>query len=453
MPKSFAQKVFGQTLLKATQLTSKGQLMDATRMIQRALANLSPLPVSQPVTPKAVNPAAPVTSRKAVNDDDIIDVQAHDVTARSGTSPDAPGVLKEATEAFKQAFFPSHQDKTERPPSPPSTEPDQAAPAPRADNTVYQPTAAPEAAAQPSAGYVRRPSAFTEGTTQFKGEQYPYRFYLPAGPNTAGASVATKMPLVVLLHGCKQDALDFAAGTEMNLLADQQQFAVLYPQQISKANAGSCWNWFETGHQTRSGEPGMIAALVKKIVAASHDGLSIDPDRIYIAGLSAGGAMATITAGLFPELFAAVGVHSGLAAGSANNMIGAFSAMRRGKHAGEPAANAVPTIVFHGTQDQTVHPDNGDHISVGALAALKKAGVVLEKTETKVSSKDDKLASRIVYHDASGKAHVEHWQVSQGGHAWFGGSAAGSYTDPQAPSASKAMLAFFMQHRQTLPKT
>ena len=133
-------------------------------------------------------------------------------------------------------------------------------------------------------------------------------------------------------------------------------------------------------------------------------------------------------------------------------MIGAFSAMRRGKHAGEPAANAVPTIVFHGTQDQTVHPDNGDHISVGALAALKKAGVVVEKTETKVNSKGDKPASRTVYHDASGKAHVEHWQVSQGGHAWFGGSAAGSYTDPQAPSASKAMLAFFMQHSQTLPK-
>ena len=449
MPKSFAQKLFGQTLLKATQLTGKGQLMDATRLIQRALGNLNPLPVSQPVAPKAANPAAPVTSRKAVNDDDIIDVQAHEVTARSGTSPASPGVLKEATEAFKQAFFPSHQDNAAKPANAPFTRPDQAAPAQRADNAFDAPSAAPEAATQTPASYVRRPSAFTEGVTQFKGDQYPYRLYLPAGPKSADASAATKMPLVVLLHGCKQDALDFATGTEMNGLGDQQQFAVLYPQQISKANAGSCWNWFETENQTRSGEPGMIAALVKKIVAASYDGLSIDPDRIYIAGLSAGGAMATITAGLYPEVFAAVGVHSGLPAGSANSMIGAFSAMRRGNHAGEAAANAVPTIVFHGTQDQTVHPDNGEHISASALAALKKDGVVLEKTESKVSNQAGKPAVRTAYHDANGKAHVEHWQVSQGGHAWFGGAAAGSYTDPQAPSASKAMLAFFLQHKKS----
>lgn len=418
MPKSFAQKLFGQTMLKATRLTGKGQLMDATRMIQRALASLNPLPANQtanqPFAEPDARPVAPFTSREAVNDPDIIDVEAYDITPR------------------RQA------------PTVPVDQPETARPAP------------PSAGAEPSkpvaaspVDQARRPSAFTEGSIQFKGDHYPYRLYLPAGPSTGAATAGAAMPLVVLLHGCKQDALDFSKGTGMNVLADQQQFAVLYPQQIAKANAGSCWNWFETEHQSRSGEPGMIAALVKKMLEADHDGLRIDANRVYIAGLSAGGAMATITAGLYPELFAAVGVHSGLPAGSANSMIGAFSAMRRGSSAGEPAANAIPTIVFHGAQDQTVHPDNGEHISASALAALKKSGVAFEKTETKVSSKGDKPAHRVVYQDASGKPLVEHWQVSNGGHAWFGGASAGSYTDPQAPSASQAMVAFFMQHSQT----
>lgn len=416
MTKSFTQKVFGQTLLKATRLTGKGQLMDATRLIQRALAGLNPLAANQPspnppVAEPASGPQSPFSSRRAVNDPNIIDVEVQDITARRNT-PQEPGDQPAAKGASPEIEL-------------------------------------PQTARETAFSYVRRPSAFSQGVTQFKNEQYPYRLYLPAGPETAATPAtpaATGLPLVVLLHGCKQDALDFATGTGMNALADEQQFAVLYPQQISKANAGSCWNWFETEHQGRSGEPGMIAALVKKILAASDDGLQIDPNRIYIAGLSAGGAMATITAGLYPELFAAVGVHSGLPAGSANSMIGAFSAMRRGNSAGQPSSSAVPTIIFHGAQDQTVHPDNGGHISASAVAALRKAGVALEKTESTVTSKGDKPAVRTAYQDISGKPHVEHWRVSEGGHAWFGGAAAGSYTDPKAPSASKAMLAFFLQH-------
>ncbi len=458
MPKSFTQKAFGQSLLKATRLTGKGQLMDATRMIQRALASLNPLPANQPVVAPAARPVAPV-SRKAVNDASIIDVEARDISGRPAAAPGMHDVLKEATDAIKEAFFPAQPDKAEKTASPASADqpaatdvPEQAAPLRPSTKTAVPEALLPETPAEAPASYVRRPSAFTQGTTQFKGDQYPYRLYLPAGPKTAAASGTawpTRLPLVVLLHGCKQDSLDFATGTQMNALADQQQFVVLYPEQISRANAGSCWNWFETEHQSRSGEPGMIAALVKKTLADSHGDLQIDTDRVYIAGLSAGGAMATITAGLYPELFAAVGVHSGLPAGSANSMIGAFSAMRRGSSAGQPAANAVPTIVFHGTQDKTVHPDNGEHISANALAALSKTGVVLEKTESQVNAKGDKPAGRTAYQDASGKSYVEHWVVSDGGHAWFGGAAAGSYTDPQAPSASKAMLAFFMQHSQT----
>ena len=423
MPKSFAQKVFGQTLLKATRLTGKGQLMDATRLIQRALASLNPLAANQPsanqpVAEPADSPTDSFTTRKAVNDPNIIDVEAHVIAGRHDTTK-------------------AQVDQ-----------PEPSMPAQPGDSALSPETASPETTRDAPSSDFRRPSAFNEGVTQFKSEQYPYRLYLPAGPKTAAAQAATGLPLVVMLHGCKQDALDFATGTGMNALADQLQFAVLYPQQISKANAGSCWNWFEVEHQSRSGEPGMIAALVKKTLATRHGDVQIDPDRIYIAGLSAGGAMATITAGLYPELFAAVGVHSGLPAGSAHSMIGAFSAMRRGSSAGEPAANAIPTIVFHGSQDKTVHPDNGEHISASALAALKNAAIVLEKAESQISSKGEKPASRTTYHDASGKPHVEHWRVSDGGHAWFGGAAAGSYTDPQAPSASKALLAFFLQHSQ-----
>ena len=413
MPKSFAQKLFGQTMLKATRLTGKGQLMDATRAIQRALANLNPLPANQPVAEPQTPPAAPFKTQKAVNDPIIIDVEAHDITPRRQTSPQS---------------FDEPADGVTSPPKPEA--------------------AMPEPAAASPASQARRPSSFTEGSIQFKGDLYPYRLYLPARPATNTAPADAAMPLVVLLHGCKQDALDFSRGTDMNALADQLQFAVLYPQQIAKANAGSCWNWFESDHQSRSGEPGMIAALVKRMLSADHDGLSIDANRVYIAGLSAGGAMAAITAGLYPELFAAVGVHSGLPAGSANSMIGAFSAMRRGSSAGEPASSAVPTIVFHGTQDQTVHPDNGDHISTSALAAQKKSGASLDKTESVVASKGDKAARRTAYADGSGKVQVEHWSVDGGGHAWFGGAAAGSYTDPQAPSASKAMVKFFLQHSQ-----
>ena len=287
----------------------------------------------------------------------------------------------------------------------------------------------------------QRNGGFTHHQFVFDGKTYPYRLYIPAAP-ALDANVARPMPLVVLLHGCKQDALDFSNGTAMNALAEEHQVMVLYPEQITSANAMRCWNWFEPSHQqAERGEPGMIAALTQKIVQ-QHSG---DPQRVYIAGLSAGGAMAAVVSSLYPDIFAAVGVHSGLAAGAAQDMVSAFAAMRSG--AKGRTAPVMPTIVFHGTADKTVHPDNGDHITDAALAALKASGLVLVKTQGTPGQKGAENAGRVVYSTADGKPYIENWRIDDGTHAWSGGDAAGSYTDPDGPSASAAMLAFFLRHR------
>ena len=287
----------------------------------------------------------------------------------------------------------------------------------------------------------QRNGGFTKHQFAFDGKTYPYRLYIPAAP-ALDASDNKPMPLVVLLHGCKQDALDFSNGTAMNALAEEHQVMVLYPEQITSANAMRCWNWFEPAHQKAArGEPGMIAALTQKIVQ-QH---GADPQRVYIAGLSAGGAMAAVVSSLYPDIFAAVGVHSGLAAGAAQDMVSAFAAMRSG--AKGRAAPVIPTIVFHGTADKTVHPDNGDHITDAALAALKASGLELVKTQNARGNKGEEKTGRVVYSTADGKPYIENWRIDNGAHAWSGGDAAGSYTDPDGPSASAAMLAFFLQHR------
>ena len=295
-----------------------------------------------------------------------------------------------------------------------------------------------------SPGLPRREASFTKHRFVFEGDTYPYRLYIPSAP-ASGVSDSRPMPLLVLLHGCKQDALDFSNGTAMNALAEDHQVMVLYPEQITSANAMRCWNWFEPSHQqAERGEPGMIAALTQKIIQ-KYDA---DPKRVYIAGLSAGGAMAAVVSGLHPDIFAAVGVHSGLAAGAARDMVSAFGAMRSG--AKGRAAPVIPTIVFHGSADKTVHPDNGEHITDAALAALKASGVKLVKTQStsgKSNENGEEKTDRVVYSTADGKPYIENWRIDGGPHAWSGGDAAGSYTDPDGPSASAALLAFFLQHR------
>lgn len=295
-----------------------------------------------------------------------------------------------------------------------------------------------------------RPASFTEHVFEFADASYDYRLFVPG--SAAISSAAPPLPLIVLLHGCKQDAADFAQGTAMNELAEQHQCLVLYAEQLSEANRMRCWNWFDTAHQTRdAGEPAMIAALTRSIVNSHH----ADPARVYIAGLSAGGAMAAVVAALYPEMFAAVGVHSGLPPGAATGVMSALSAMRRGarKTDADNGHDAfMPTIVFHGSADKTVHPDNGELVTDAALAAFDASGVALERTQHIEGSPNDtdgsRDATRTIYSAADGKPYVEHWVIETGPHAWSGGNPAGSFTDPEGPDASRAMLDFFLQHHK-----
>ena len=290
---------------------------------------------------------------------------------------------------------------------------------------------------------------FTQDHFVSHGQQYAYRLYIPAG-----VQAAQPVPVVVMLHGCKQDSADFARGTGMNTLADEHKFLVVYPEQRQKANAMRCWNWFEPAHQQRGkGEPAMIAALAAHVVAAHHG----DASRVYVAGLSAGGAMAALAGQLYPDVFAAVGVHSGLAPGAASDMPGAFSAMRKGRkgRAAAPAgggAGSLPTIVFHGTGDTTVHPGNADHVLQAALTGLRAGGLPLSETPAADAgtTPGTRSARRTAWLRPDGTPVVEHWTVAAGPHAWSGGSAAGSFTDPQGPSASQAMVAFFLRHRRAV---
>ena len=262
-----------------------------------------------------------------------------------------------------------------------------------------------------------------------------YRLYVPA------QKAAGPMPLIVMLHGCTQSPEDFAVGTGMNALAEKSGCLVAWPAQPQGANAQKCWNWFRPEDQSRDrGEPALIAGIVRDVLRD----YPADPGRVYIAGLSAGGAAAAILAAAYPDMFAGVGVHSGLPVGAARDVPQAFAAMRTGS-AGQGTALAVPTIVFHGLADTTVHPGNG--AAVVAQALQGRTG--LKQTRSSADSILGRSCRIIRNTDAKGCSVVEYWQIEGAGHAWAGGAQAGSYTDPQGPDASAEMLRFFLQHKKT----
>lgn len=278
-----------------------------------------------------------------------------------------------------------------------------------------------------------------------------YKLYIPASPAAGEA-----LPLLVMLHGCKQSPDDFAAGTRMNELAERLGFLVAYPGQASQANSSGCWNWFKPQDQGRDqGEPAVIAGITQE-VAAGH---AVDRRRIFVAGLSAGAAMAVVLGETYPDLYAAVGAHSGLPYGAAHDVPSAFAAMKGGKGslpgmaAGAPrrAANAVPTIVFHGDRDPTVDPCNGTQIVAQArtLAAdFGSAPAGLEGRTERGTAPGGRAFSRTTYTDAHGQVWVEQWLLHGAGHAWSGGSPRGSYTDPAGPDASAEMLRFFLSQER-----
>ncbi|MCS4510456.1 extracellular catalytic domain type 1 short-chain-length polyhydroxyalkanoate depolymerase [Xylophilus ampelinus] len=287
---------------------------------------------------------------------------------------------------------------------------------------------APAASPRPAAGGV------STGRFAHGGRTLDYRLFLPTGAADA------PRPLVLMLHGCTQNPEDFAAGTGMDALAQAHGCAVLYPAQDAPANPQRCWNWFKHNHQQRGrGEPDLLAALARSVVQ-KH---GLDPRRVYVAGLSAGGAMAAILAQAYPDVFAAAGVHSGLAQGTARDAMSALQAMRTGTGpAAAPAGAGVPTIVFHGDADATVHPDHGAHV----MAAAQPAGSAAPTVETG-RSPGGRRWTRTRYPGAEGGSRAEYWQIHGAGHAWAGGRSAGTYTDPAGPDASAEMLRFFLAHR------
>ena len=280
-------------------------------------------------------------------------------------------------------------------------------------------------------------STFISATHTGEAGSRNYKLFVPSG------YTGQKLPLVVMLHGCTQSPDDFAAGTGMNILAEEQKCFVAYPAQSQSANAGKCWNWFLAADQQRGkGEPALIAGIAQDIMSK----YAIDPRRVYVAGLSAGGAAAAVLGETYPEIFAAVGVHSGLACGAASDLGSAMSVMRSGK-AGAPARRSseslMPTIVFHGDKDQTVHPKNGDHVINQLLGEgyEKRLRAVSDRGETGGQS-----FSRTSYFGRGNQSVLELWVVHGAGHAWSGGNRQGSYADPRGPDASREMLRFFLSH-------
>jgi len=260
-----------------------------------------------------------------------------------------------------------------------------------------------------------------------------YKLYIPS--SYAGQA----MPLVVMLHGCTQDPDDFARGTQMNLIAEELHCLVVYPAQSQQANPSRCWNWFNAADQTHGqGEPSIIAGISRTIMAQ----YAVDQAQVYVAGLSAGGAMATIMGNLYPDLYAAVGVHSGLPFAAARDLPSALAAMKGNIGLSQPAAKAIPIIVFHGDKDTTVHPANGDAlIKQGAHRGARD--VLVEPGRVP----DGHAYTRTVHQHHDGSALAEQWLIHGAGHAWSGGSTHGSYTDAKGPDASREMMRFFQTKR------
>ena len=283
---------------------------------------------------------------------------------------------------------------------------------------------------------------YIEGTYSNPAGTRTYKLYIPSRYQ------GQPLPLIVMLHGCTQSPDDFAAGTRMNLIAEEQTCLVVYPAQPIEANPAKCWNWFRPSDQRRGqGEPSLIAGITRQVM---HQ-YSVDPQRVYIGGLSAGAAAAAVMGATYPDLYAAIGVHSGLACGAANDLPSAFVAMRQGDFEDSLDSShislirngaPVPTIVFHGDRDTTVNPRNGDHVITRSVRTTN-----LRKTVHRGRVPGGHAYTRTIHTDPNGRAIFEHWQIHGAGHAWSGGSPAGSFTDRRGPDATREMLRFFLEHR------
>jgi len=403
-------------MAEATRLTREGRLAEAAALIQRVLGDAD----APPATPPTPQPCEASRTARIVDVDPATGEALDPRAAPTGEPRRMPGQARPEAKAGGSTAAPKelhallgrlHAEGLRRGPGVKARHPGAHAPAPM-----------PEGA------------RFLQSSFTGEAGSRDYKLYIPAG---LPAGVAP--PLVVMLHGCTQSPDDFAAGTRMNVLAEEHGLLVAYPAQAQSANAQKCWNWFNPGDQRRgAGEPAIIAGITRQVLR-EH---GADARRVYVAGLSAGGAKAAIMGMAYRELYAAVGVHSGLACGAARDLPSAFSAMRGGGPA--PTArrrDIVPTIVFHADRDSTVHPLNGDHV-----VAQSGGGGDLRRETQRGQVPGGHAWTRTLHSDAAGQVLLEQWLVHGGGHAWSGGSPAGSYTDPRGPDASGEMVRFFLSH-------
>src|SRR5271166_3767342 len=407
---------FSAAMRQALQLTraqNVQNLMEATRVIQRALAGRSPAapPVDEPWERALAQPPPPEVTRTA----DAVEPpqqRAHMANSGEAATERRPSGrprrrLGDVLKLLRQAEL-SGLGRG-------------AAPLPGLRK-------APTVVAPEGAAYLGRSFACAAGARD-------YKVYVPSG--AAGRA----LPLIVMLHGCTQHPDDFAVGTGMNRLAEERGFIVAYPEQPSSANLAACWNWFDLAHQKRDeGEPAILAGVTRAVMAE----FAVDPARVYVAGLSAGGAMAAILSATYPELYAAAGVHSGLPHGVAADLPSAFAAMRG---ASKPAPGRrrakgrVRTIVFHGANDRTVDPSNAEVILADARAGLSDPAQELQQDGVA----GGRAYTRTIVTDARAVPHAECWAIDGLGHAWSGGSPEGSFTDALGPDASREMLRFFLE--------
>lgn len=412
--------MFSAAMRRAMQLTRERNVVEATRVIQRALSGRAP-PLGggqAPESSRSFELQSHVAERSTESEAPRQDAGMASARLRDAAAERRPRArlkrpLGEVLTLLRQGDLPIGLDQT----------------------PLVKARRAPTPPVPHGAAYLTRSFACEAGSRD-------YKIYVP------GHADGRARPLVVMLHGCTQHPDDFAVGTGMNRLAEELGFIVAYPRQTVSANQSACWNWFNLEHQMRDmGEPSIIAGITHAITAE----FDVDAARVYVAGLSAGGAMAAVMSATYPELYAAVGIHSGLAYGSATDLVSAFAAMGgasnlaappqgRGMRRRRGANGQVRTIVFHGAADQKVHPSNAERILAAARAGLGDSAL-----ETQYDGcAGGRAYIRTVITDASGVAHVEHWAVEGLGHAWSGGDPEGSHADRHGPDASREMLRFFL---------
>lgn len=443
------------SMKEATLLTQTGQLQQATVLIQRALQG-KPMPeVTKPVIePEATEPAA--------TQGEIFEGDFRVVEEQSSTEPPAAGTQQSASPEPRSKPSSASTDASTDVSTDVSTLREQwraklssltglnAGAAGITDllrgklSGLQQPLhSVPEV--------LPEGATFNSGTFTNQAGSRDYKLYIPSGYQ------GQPLPLVVMLHGCTQNPDDFAAGTGMNLLAEQQPCLVLYPAQSGCANSSKCWNWFKPGDQRREGgEPAIIAGMTRQIMSDYH----LDARRVYVAGLSAGGAMATTMAMTYPELYAAVGVHSGLPHGVAQDIPSALAAMQGGtgplaglnkQTKADPtlATGAkIPAIIFHGDRDTTVHPCNGERVAEQYLPAGRVTDSKVKAQRRSGKVPNGHAYTCTIHSDGTGQPVLEQWSIHGAAHAWAGGTTRGSYTDPQGPDASREMLRFFLSHEK-----